>query len=55
MYGIPCKFSKLVVILLILSLVNSGIINGFKCFLIEEQMFFTIVDVVKGVVTCGNY
>jgi hypothetical protein len=56
MYGIPCKFSKLIVILLILYLVNLGITNGFKCFLIDEQFFFTIIDVVvEGVVTCDNY
>jgi hypothetical protein len=56
MYGIPCKFSKLVMIILILSLVNSRITNGFKCFLIDEQNSFTIIDVVvKGVVICDNY
>jgi hypothetical protein len=46
MYGIPCKLSKLEVIYLILSLINLGITNGFKCFLIVKQIFFIIIDVI---------
>jgi hypothetical protein len=44
MYKIRCKLLELVVVSLVLFLVNLGISNGFKCFLIAKYNSFTIID-----------
>ncbi len=44
-YGIPCKLSKPIVICLILLLINLGITNGLKCFIVVKHNSSTIIDV----------
>ncbi len=42
LWGISCKFSKVIIIFSI----NLGPTNGFKCFLIVPQTSFTVIDAI---------